>query len=239
MIPWAFIGQIILITLLCATSSKFVAADNSELSANYCLPFDRFAPDGKVYKIGNRYIRTCHPVLGESEARRGLLKFNPERIAGLNLDRLYLSIILTDRVSYQQSLERRTKSLPLKSIRKFGQASYKAHETELRGENGKPGRGLYEFDESLSKDQLHLESHFISCNDEASFNPPGFSCNVHINYKGIRAQHLFLINLEGGKTTEAIMDRFPEVPEDLMTILEFADYTDRMDELPDGIEIIE
>ena len=129
--------------------------------------------------------------------------------------------------------------LPVKGIREFGQIKYEANESELRGENGKPGLGTYKFTPGPHQDEPSFQPHFISCGGEAGFRSPAFSCRVHINYKGIKAQHLFLINLEGGKTTEAIMDSFPEVPEDLTTILEFADYTDRMDELPKGIEIFE
>lgn len=222
--------------LICwsAGSAAFAQADTP-----FCSPHHRFFPDGKVYRLKDRHFRTCHPIVEADGGRRGILVWNPELLPDLKVRNSHVAVILSDRWTFQQGIESRKQFRKPSEDRVFGETRYLAFESESRGPNDKPGSGTYVYDGALNPGQEELPTHYIACIGEAAFKRPNFSCYIYTEYFGVTVEHLRLINFPGARTTEATMDQFPDMPADLLALARAADVTDRLQDLPDNVEIIE
>lgn len=245
-------NSFVLIILLTILNAFTVIADDgitSKITPNFCLPEEKYAPDGIIQKVGKRYYRMCRRSEANGIASNSiqLLAINPAAIEGLIKKDTLLTLHIDPRYSYDRSyinyvnLLYRSKSGSLtdgrRGIRTFGNYEYISNYFSRNlGKNGKPGLGIYiPKTEYIINNKLH--QHNLSCVGESQLKNKKFSCFLKVPYQDISTRVAFFF-------LDEVSNPIPEYDlvfyvEDVNRILKQIDVTDELDKWRGVVEIFE
>jgi hypothetical protein len=204
----------------------------------YCLFREEFAPDGLLLKMANRYFRVCS-VWSDSEiGRQHILRINPARVKGLENDYAASNLRLDARLGIETHIAAFLRYKLSNGTHTFGDTTYQAFESEIRGPNGFPGSASYIYDPLLKDQGKHFPMHYVTCAGEAWLESKNslLQCNVWVWKDGVMAS----LNFIGGRgRSMEFTKHFANFAVEIVKVLETADVTDEFEELRLFLDVVE
>lgn len=223
------------VLILLTTIAVFAATGLKAEDQPYCLDTEPLAPNGVVLRMNDRYFRTCGTWSDSQTWRHFRLVINPDLVPDL-----YSEYSPSNLRVYENDDNggRRTKQLWLKvdtGTRDFGGVTYRSHESQAMGPNGKRNAGTYIFTPAAD-DPRGIPEHWVRCNGWGRIRSTTLTCMVYVDVGAVYGSLLFIGSDRRGY---GFIDHFPGFARDIVRVLDVADVTDELDALRGTIDIVD
>lgn len=158
--------RLIITVLFSVVIAWFHPLAAQETNEPYCLPDTRFAPDGLILKMADRYFRVRSNWSDSESGRQHILQINPAQVEGLENNYAASNLRLDDRFPILRRIAGVLRYNISSGTRTFGEATYQAYESVIHGPNGFPGGASYLYDPGLSDEGNNFPVHYVTCAGE-------------------------------------------------------------------------